>query len=215
MRRRDVLAGLGSAGVLAGAGAVAAFGIPSGNDTNPKEGEAANESDESDDGSGGLIGRRHEPYEIETVDAPGSEAGTIQVPPPNEPLFIDFFGTWCDPCIKQMDALGAAHERVGDQITFLSVTHERVGQSLTEDELVAWWDEHDGHWTLGLDPTVELGARYWGTSYPTAVAIDASGRVRWHETGPKTADELVAGIERALDGEDEGEGDESNATEAE
>jgi len=66
MRRREVLAGLGSVGVVAGAGAVAAFGVPS--------------FDDDSDGSSGLVGRQHEPYEIETVDAPGSEAGTVTVP---------------------------------------------------------------------------------------------------------------------------------------
>ncbi|QLK26752.1 TlpA family protein disulfide reductase [Natrinema zhouii] len=185
MRRREVLAGLGSAGVVAGAGAVAAFGVPSFNDDS--------------DGSSGLVGRQHDPYEIETADAPGSEAGTVTVPAPDRPTFIDFFATWCDPCIKQMDALATTHERVGDDVVFLSVTSEPVGESITSEELAEWWDENDGNWTIGLDPTSELTSRYWGSPYPSAVAIDASGTVRWHDSGIKTADELVAGIERALE----------------
>lgn len=186
MRRRDVLAGLGSAGVLAGAGAVAAFGVPS----------LGNESDDSS----GLVGRQYEPYEIETVDAPGSDAGTISVPAPEQPTFIDFFATWCDPCIEQMDALSTAHDRVGDEVVFLSVTNEPVGESITRDELAQWWEENDGDWTIGLDPTSELTSLYWGTPYPTAVSIDASGTVSWHASGVKTADQLVDGIERALEG---------------
>jgi thiol-disulfide isomerase/thioredoxin len=188
MRRRDVLAGLVGTGVVAGGGAVAAFGVPS-----PGSSDAG--EDGSDD-SASLVGTQHEPYGIETVDAPGSEAGTVEVPAPDRPTFVDFFATWCSPCIKQMDALVETHRRIGDEVLFLSVTSE----SIDHDELADWWDEHDGNWTIGLDPTAELTARYWGTPYPSAVSIDASGTVRWADSGIKTADELVAGIERALEG---------------
>ncbi|QCW02539.1 TlpA disulfide reductase family protein [Natrinema pallidum] len=187
MRRRDLLAGLGSAGVIAGGGAVAAFGIPS-----PA---AVTEQEDDGDDSSGIVGKQHDPYEIETVDAPGSEAGTVRVPTPDRPTFVDFFATWCSPCIKQMDALATAHERVSDEVVFLSVTTE----SISDAELRDWWAEHDGNWTIGLDPTAELTSRYWGTPYPSAVSIDASGTVRWSDSGVKTADELVAGIERALE----------------
>ncbi|ELY39164.1 TlpA family protein disulfide reductase [Natronorubrum tibetense] len=185
MRRRDVLAGIGSAGVVAGAGAIAVYGIPS------TEGLLNEESaDEPDD-----------PLEIETVDAAGSEAGTIEVPDLGRVTFVDLFGTWCAPCIEQMPALATANERIGDEVLFCSVTNESVGEngSITEAELVEWWSENDGNWTVGHDPAAELTARYLEGGFPTAVAIDASGRVQWADSGVKSADELVSGIEQALE----------------
>jgi len=74
-----------------------------------------------------------------------------------------------------MDALATTHDRVGDDVLFLSVTSEPVGDTISEAELAEWWDENDGDWTIGLDPTSELTSRYWGSPYPSAVAIDASG----------------------------------------
>lgn len=187
MRRREVLAGLGSAGVLVGGGAAVMYGLPSTDEL------LADESDED----------RAEPLEIETVDAPGSEAGTVLVPATDRPTFVDIFGTWCPPCVEQMPALAEANDRIGDEVRFISVTSESVGDdgAMPESELVEWWDEHDGDWLLGLDPTAELTERYLAGGYPSAVAIDASGQVQWSESGVKTADELVAGIERALEGD--------------
>ncbi|WP_306058936.1 TlpA family protein disulfide reductase [Natronococcus wangiae] len=186
MRRRDVLAGLGSAGVIVGGGAIAVSGVPSTDDLLDREG-SQQEPDE--------------PLEVETVDAPGSEAGTALVPATDRPTFVDVFGTWCPPCVEQMPALAEANDRIGDDVFFISVTNESVGEngSITEAELVDWWDEHDGNWTLGLDSTAEVTERYLVSGYPSAAAIDASGRVQWSESGVKTADELVAGIELALE----------------
>ena len=183
MRRRELLAGLGSVGVLGGAGLVAIRGLPS-------FGEEPTGSEDGDP---------PEQLTIETVDAPGSRDGSVAVPSTDQPTFIDFFGTWCPPCIEQMPALGEASDRVGDSALFLSVTTEAVGRALPEAELVDWWETHDGDWLLGVDPNAELAARYLAGGYPSAVAIDASGTVQWSDSGVKTADELVAGIETAID----------------
>lgn len=191
MRRREALAGLASAGTVIGGGAIAVYGLPSVVD--PDEGSDPADGDTADDAD--------EPLTIETVDAPGSEAGEVLVPSQEQATFIDFFGTWCPPCIEQMPALAEAHDRIGDQLLFISVTNEAVGENraITEAELVDWWDEHGGNWTLGLDRRAELTERYLEGGYPSAVAIDVTGTVQWSEDGVKTADELVAGIERALD----------------
>jgi thiol-disulfide isomerase/thioredoxin len=193
MRRRDLLAGVGSVAVLGGAGAVAVGGFPS-VETDASDAEGTDAS-----GEGGTDRtERRGPIAVETIDAPGSEAGEVQIPAA-EPTFIDFFGTWCPPCIEQMPALAEANERVGDDVLFVSVTTENVGGSVTKDEVVEWWETHGGNWTLGIDPTAELAARYAPPGYPAAFAIEASGTVAWSDAGVKTADELVAGIERAME----------------
>ncbi|MFD1564350.1 TlpA family protein disulfide reductase [Haloarchaeobius amylolyticus] len=181
MRRRDVLAGLGSVGVIGGAGAVALGGLPS------LDGETDDEKEPV------------EPRTVETIEAPGSEAGEVRLPAADQPTFIDFFATWCDPCEEQMPALIEAHDQLGDDVRFVSVTNEAVGRSVTKAEVVDWWERNDGNWTLGIDPTAELSAQYSIAGIPYAVAIDASGRIQWSAGGQKSTDEFVSGIEQALE----------------
>lgn len=176
MRRREALAGVASVGTLAGAGALAVFGVPSGLLSDDSDGE-----------------RRHDPIEIETVEATGSEAGTQLVPADGEVTFVDLFATTCDVCQDQMPALGEAADRVGDDVTFISITNETADQ-VPDDDLVDWWDEYDGRWQLGRDPTSELIVHY-GTATPIAVLFDRDGRVQWEESGRKSSDEIVSRIE--------------------
>jgi len=98
-----------------------------------------------------------------------------------------------------MPALNEANERVGDRVTFVSVTIEDVGGSVTAAEVSQWWRENDGDWLVAADVTAELGAKLGMGPLPTAVALDAAGRIRWSGSGIHTADGLVDGIETALD----------------
>jgi thiol-disulfide isomerase/thioredoxin len=199
MRRRELLAGLGSVATLGAAGAIAIRGFPS-----IEGGSADRDGVASSDRADGEETNEAEPVKqitVETINAPGSDAGEVQVPATDRPTFIDFFGTWCPPCIDQMPALAEANERIGEEVLFISVTTEAVGRSVTEAEVAEWWETHGGNWLLGIDPTAELAAQYNPPGYPAAFAIDTSGLVQWSGSGVKTADELVAGIEQAFDDE--------------
>ena len=179
MRRRDLLAGLASAGALGGAGLVASGNVP--------------------DGLG--FGDSTEPVEpttLPTVEAPGSRDGEVTIPADGRAAFVDFFGTWCPPCAEQMPALVEAHDRLGDEVLFVSVTTEDVGGEVSEETVADWWRENNGDWLVAADVTAELAAKLNVGGYPTAVALDRTGRVQWSDSGVHTADEIVTKIEATL-----------------
>jgi len=179
VRRRHLLAGLASVGVLGGAGAVATGRTP----------------DALGIGSDG--GEPVAPTTLQAIDAPGSRDGEVTIPAEGRPTFVDFFGTWCPPCAEQMPDLAAAHDRVGEDVQFISVTTEDVGGAVSESAVADWWREHDGDWLVAADVTAELAAKLDVGGYPTAVALDADGRIAWSDSGVHSADRLVEAIETA------------------
>jgi len=181
MKRRHLLAGLGSAGVLGGAGLVATGMVPDALDSGTDTPEPV------------------EPTTLETVDAPGSRDGEVTIPDDDRATFVDFFGTWCAPCVEQMPALAEAEARVGADALFVSVTTEDVGGSLSEAAVADWWRENDGDWLVAADVTAELAAKLNVGGYPTGVVLDADGRVQWSAMGVHTADKIVAEVEAVLD----------------
>ena len=187
MRRRDVLAGLGSLGVLAGAGVLARRGLPS-SASAPES--AANGDDEGEDED---VARP--PFEIETVDAPGSEAGTMTVPQPGTVLVVDFFQTTCATCASEMETLGAAREAVDDDVAFLSMlAYGRVG---TPEAVREWWIDNDGDWPVGIQEGDELQEYYGVFRYPKTIVIDGAGHKHWDNFSEKTVDDLLAAIDVA------------------
>lgn len=182
--RRHLLAGVAGAGLL-GAGVV---------------GSGAVDVDGSDGGgrlprSGGNDGRL--PVQVATLDAPGSTAGTANVPASGAPTVIDCFATWCGPCVEQMGALGTVYDRYGDRATFVSVTNERFGGGLSRADIRAWWRDNDGRWTLGHDPEGDLLAALGASGLPYLAVADASGSiVRTHGgvASVETLDRHIASV---------------------
>ena len=190
MRRRDAIAGLGSLGILGAGGVLAARGVPSFDDDEDQQEE-------------------HEPVDLETLEATGSEAGEITVPQEGQVMVVDFFATWCDICEAQMPTFLEARERVDDDVQFVWVTSEAPSPSEADKESIVdeWeakfvtWEEADGReWTLAIDPRMDLSTRYDAHGrVPTTVAIDGEGEAHWRSVGEKSVGDLVGGVETALE----------------
>lgn len=139
------------------------------------------------------------PMRVETMDAPGSEAGEVRIPVEGQVTVLDLFATWCAPCEKQMESLGAVREAYGDEVAMVSVTNERLGGGLTRGDVRDWWRENDGGWTLGLDPDSELASALGAGGIPHLAVFDATGEVRWQHEGYADAATLRKQIDGALE----------------
>ena len=172
MKRRQLLTALAGGGLTAGAAWVATNGL----------------------GGEGL------PVTVETLEAAGSEAGTVRIPLEGAVTVVDLFATWCGPCEKQMEVLSAIHDDYGDSVRFVSVTNERFGETLTREYVRSWWDDHDGAWTLGHDPENELMSALGAGGLPYLAVTARDGTVTWRHGGVASAEALGGAIDAALDG---------------
>jgi hypothetical protein len=97
-----------------------------------------------------------------------------------------------------MDEVAEAHDEVGEDVQFLSVSNEPVGHTVTREEVVGWWRENGGDWTVGVDGDLRLTEALDAAGVPTTVVVDADNRIVSSGTGRKTADEMIGAIESAL-----------------
>ena len=176
MRRRELLAGLGSLGVL-GAGGAVAFG---------RVGPL-----------GSSEGDRVDPVDLRRFDAPGSPPGTETVPETGRVTFLSLFATWCSICQREMDPLGEAAAAVDSGVQFVSVTYEPVGQTVSRADVIEWWVDHDGAWPVALDDGYDLTLQVDQPGVPYSVVLDADNRVTWGDSGYKEANTILDRISEA------------------
>ncbi len=195
MNRRGLLAAVAGLGLTGGAAYVSLDGLnrpggaSNGGPTSPAQTQTGAES-------GGAAAL---PMTVETLDAPGSTAGTQTIPVPETPTVVDLFATWCVPCKSQMDALAPVYETYGGDAAFVSVTNEQFGGGFTRDDVRNWWAENDGAWTVGHDPGSKLFRALQANGLPYLAILDATGRVVWTHRGTASRGVLEREVQAVLD----------------
>ncbi|WP_394741428.1 TlpA family protein disulfide reductase [Natronococcus roseus] len=204
MRRRDLVAGIGSLGMLAGAGSIVRYGPPSVGD-GEADGETEDDGDEDEEW----------PIEVETIEARGSEAGTLTVPS-EDVMVLMFFVNGCGNCQVQAGRLADARAELeadhGDDVRFLSLTYDSEDQ-FPPEELREWWETHGGNGYVSYDASRPM-QEYAAVGYPVTIVIDPDGEEHWRETGTTDGSEIASAVENVLEATADENDEESNGNES-
>jgi thiol-disulfide isomerase/thioredoxin len=100
------------------------------------------------------------------------------------PAVINFFGSWCAPCIQEMPDFQAAHREHGDEVAFLGLSN----QDTVEDSLDII-EETGVTYVTGYDDG-DILAGFEATYMPTTVFVKADGTILRSHTGRVRAPQL-------------------------
>ena len=101
---------------------------------------------------------------------------------------IEFWATWCGPCISSMPHLSSIQDEYGDSVKIIGVSSEKELQTVTKfltktnkNDDTQNWDRM--RYTVAVDPDRTTNDSYMKASgqrgIPTAFIVDASGDVAW------------------------------------
>ena len=114
----------------------------------------------------------------------------------SQPVVVNFYASWCQPCVREMPAFERVHQDVGDRVTIIGIAYQDADEdarATAERTAVTYPTFGDS----GQDALTYFG----GISMPTTVFIDADGNVvdvrsrAFDEDGLRSALEDRFGIE--------------------
>lgn len=98
-------------------------------------------------------------------------------------VVLNFWATWCSPCVEEVPALNALAGERADQLVVLGVNYKEA--SWTVDRFA---QAHPARYPLLLDKSGELFKRWTTGVMPTTVLIGRDGVARWRMMGPLDTD---------------------------
>lgn len=109
-------------------------------------------------------------------------------------VVLNFWASWCIPCLQEHPLLVAADERWRAQgLRIVGVVYQDTPANARE-----WLRERGGDWPNVLDPGSRLSIEYGLFGVPETFFIDRRGMVAYKQIGPVSADVLSEWITRLL-----------------
>lgn len=94
-------------------------------------------------------------------------------------VLLNFWATWCPPCVEEMPSLVALQKRMGDKLTILAVSVDE-----DEGEYRRFLARHRIELLTVRDAEQRSNLLYGTTRFPETYVIDPSGVVRRKFVGP-------------------------------
>jgi len=133
----------------------------------------------SDEGAPPEVGQQLPQFDAELLSG-----GTLQLEAyEGRPLVINFWGTFCPPCVEETPALQRLYEKYQDQGV------ELIGINLGEQPIVRieqFVNRFDVTYPIVLDPELRIRDKYGVRSYPTTFFIDRTGTIQEIKVGGMT-----------------------------
>lgn len=103
------------------------------------------------------------------------------------PILIDFWATWCAPCLKEMVHLQRFHEKYqGYGLTILTINQDSP-KSLSKVRSTVKSKKFS--FMVALDPNGKMAKRLNAKLMPTTILVDMDGVIRWVHQGYLPGDE--------------------------
>jgi len=102
------------------------------------------------------------------------------------PVVVNFWASWCGPCVEEFPLLGRALDRHHDQgLAVVGIVFNDHSESAR-----AFMTRMGARWPAAMDPGGELAAGYGIFAPPATVFIGPDGIVRGRQIGPFSAADL-------------------------
>lgn len=110
-----------------------------------------------------------------------------------KPVFLNFWATWCPPCVGEMPHFEALYPKYQNQIQFLAVSQDAKKEAA--DSFIA----NKGYtFPVAWDAGQKAGQTYGVQAIPTSVLIDAEGKIIDIHVGGMNAGQLEDFLKQAV-----------------
>ncbi|MDA0745930.1 MAG: TlpA disulfide reductase family protein [bacterium] len=128
---------------------------------------------ELSESAGFFPGKKAPDFSLKTLDGQ-----TFVLSKAGKPVLLNFWATWCGPCVSEMPALKKLHEDMGNDVLILGVDLQE-----SSAQVEAFVRQHNLTWTFLLDGTGQVGQAYAISAIPTTIAINAQGVITARHVG--------------------------------
>lgn len=138
--------------------------------------------------------------ELPVIDGNGETGETINPAKTGKVTVINFWGTWCNPCVSELPHFDAVARQYADTVTVVAIHSVEsrkkapafLAENYPDSPIIFSWEDSEGY---NGDYYLKLGG---GIGYPYTLILNAQGVITFKQVGMMSHEELTAAVEAAL-----------------
>ncbi len=125
---------------------------------------------------------------VEVKDINGNVFNTSKISNEGKPIIIDFWATWCHPCINELIAIDENYEDWQEE-TGVKVYAVSIDNSRSMGRVAPFVNGKDWDFVVLLDPNSDFKRAMNVVNVPHTFLIDGNGKIVWQHTSYAEGDE--------------------------
>ncbi len=138
---------------------------------------------------------------VEAVQAPDAaivrigsgEATSIAALSGNRPLYLNFWASWCPPCVGEMPSIDALYKKYGEQVNFACISVDS-----TEADARGYYEKANLSVPLYYGDEAAICRAYDIQVIPVSILVAPGGEIIATHAGSMNESELEAFLKKAL-----------------
>ena len=155
----------------------------------PKDDEIKKEETKTIASEGYEIGNKAIDFEVELLNDGKVKLSDYY----GKPIFLNFWATWCGPCVREMPHIQEVSEEYGDKVVILA-----INISDSSEDVKVFGDNAKYTFNFGLNESGSLLTTYNSYSIPLSIFIDKDGIIKERRVGSMSKDTMVEIIEKII-----------------
>lgn len=115
-------------------------------------------------------------------DINGNKVSVDSIGSNGQPVIVDFFATWCKPCLRELAAISEIYPDWQDE-TNMRLVAISIDQAQNINKVKPLADENSWEWDVLLDPNGDVARAFNVKSIPFTMIIDGKGNIIYRHTG--------------------------------
>lgn len=132
-------------------------------------------------------------------DMDGRSVDTAELSNEGKPIIIDFWATWCKPCVRELNAIKEVYpdwqEETGVKFIAVSIDEAQNAQKVKPFVSQKGWE-----YVVLLDPNSEFKRQMGVSDPPHVFVVDGQGNIVWNHQGyvEGSEDEIYEAVLKAM-----------------
>lgn len=108
-------------------------------------------------------------------------------------VFLNFWASWCGPCVGEMPAMQKVHEKYGDKLQIIAVNSGEDADTVKD-----FIDSEGFTFSVALDEDNSISTRYGLEFIPISYVLNKDGVITKIFGGASTEEDMTAAIDKAM-----------------